>query len=131
MILKKDIQTRDDIFLIIDQFYRQILADASINLFFHHIVSSGTLERHLNTITDFWNGILFDATDYQRNAMQPHLDLNKTIPFKNNHFKTWLQHFTKTIDSYYIGENAEKMKARAISIATVMEIKMIDAGKTI
>lgn len=82
------------------------------------------LDEHLEMVTDFWNGILFDATSYQKNAMQPHLNLNKKIPFKPWHFEIWLHHFISTIEAHYVGEKAELMKTRAISIATIMQIKM-------
>ena len=128
--MKKDILSKEDIFFIINAFYRKLLEDTAINHFFEHILNTGSLEHHLNTITDFWNGILFNATDYQRNAMQPHLDLNENIPFRTEHFKTWLHHFKTTIDTHYSGENAEKMKTRALSIATVMQIKMRNLSKS-
>jgi len=59
--------------------------------------------------------------------MQPHLILNQTTPFKNEHFKRWLLLFNATIDENFIGEKAEMAKTRALSIATVMEIKMINS----
>ncbi|MCB0474888.1 MAG: hypothetical protein KDC69_04385, partial [Flavobacteriaceae bacterium] len=67
--------------------------------------------------------------DYQRNAMQPHLLLNQSIPFKKIHFNCWLQHFQTTIDENFEGANAEKAKTRALSIATIMEIKMMNEHK--
>jgi len=122
-----DIQNREDIHFIMSEFYVKLLKDDLVKHFFDDIIKNNHLEEHLNTITDFWNAILFNATDYQRNAMHPHLVLNQTIPFKNKHFKRWLQHFNTTIDENFKGEKAEMAKTRALSIATVMEIKMINS----
>lgn len=124
--MKNDIQHRKDISLIMKEFYVKLLSDDFIKHFFEHIIQKKELENHLEIITDFWNDILFSTFSYQRNAMQPHLNLNKTIPFKKEHFDIWLSHLTTTIDQNFKGTKAELMKTRALSIATVMQIKMIN-----
>jgi len=45
--------------------------------------------------------------------------------FKKEDFKTWLRHFNLCVDEKFVGQKAEMAKTRALSIATVMEIKMI------
>lgn len=124
-ILKDDIQNREDILFLVTEFYAKLLQDNLINHFFENIVQQNHLNRHLETITDFWNGILFNDTAYQKNTMQPHILLNRTFPFKKDHFKIWLHHFNTTIDENFSGQKAEMAKTRALSIATVMEIKII------
>ncbi len=121
-----DIQNRKDIHFLIDEFYKKLLSDKLVKHFFEDIIEQNHLTEHIEVITDFWNGILFNAPDYNRNAMKPHLDLNKIKPFKNEHFKRWLQHFTSSIDENFKGDKAEMAKTRALSIATVMEIKMVN-----
>jgi len=125
--LKKDIQNREDIYLVIKEFYSKLLIDDRVKHFFERIVRQKHLDEHLETITDFWNGILFNDTAYQRNALQPHILLNRTLPFKKEHFKVWLQHFSMSVDENFSGQKAEMAKTRALSIATVMEIKMINS----
>jgi len=122
--MKSDIQNREDISLIMTEFYVKLLEDNLVKHFFEDIIQQNHLEEHIETITDFWNGMLFNDTAYQNNAMQPHLILNETKPFMKEHFKTWLHHFTATIDENFKGDKAEMAKTRALSIATVMEIKM-------
>ena len=125
--MKKDIQNREDIYLVIKEFYSKLLIDDRVKHFFDKIVRQKHLDEHLETITDFWNGILFNDTTYQRNAMQPHILLNRTLPFKKEHFNVWLQHFSMSVDENFSGQKAEMAKIRALSIATVMEIKMINS----
>ena len=103
--------------------------DEQLKYFFERIVHQKHLDQHLETITDFWNGILFNDSAYKGNAMQPHISLNRTIPFKKEHFKVWLHHFSTSIDENFSGQIAEMAKVRALSIATVMEIKMINSEK--
>ena len=125
--MKKDIQNREDIYLVIKEFYSKLLIDDRVKHFFEGIVRQKHLDDHFETITDFWNGILFNDTTYQRNAMQPHIILNRTLPFEKEHFKVWLQHFSMSVDENFSGQKAEMAKTRALSIATVMEIKMINS----
>lgn len=125
--MQNDIQNREDILLIMKEFYIKLLEDELVKHFFEDIIQQNHLKQHLETITDFWNGILFNDTAYQKNAMQPHLTLNKTKPFKKEHFKTWLHHFSTSVDENFKGEKAEMAKTKALSIATVMEIKMINS----
>ena len=121
----QDIKNRKDIHFLISEFYNKLLSDDLVQHFFEDIIRQDHLEEHIEVITDFWNGILFNVPDYKRNAMQPHLILNQTKPFKNKHFKRWLQHFNTSIDDNFKGEKAEMAKTRALSIATIMEIKMV------
>jgi len=122
-----DIQNKENIHFIISEFYVKLVKDDLVKHFFDDIIKNNHLEEHLNIVTDFWNAILFNATEYQRNAMHPHLVLNQTKPFKNEHFKRWLLHFNSTIDENFKGEKAEMAKTRALSIATVMEIKLMNS----
>ncbi|MGY8908652.1 MAG: group III truncated hemoglobin [Flavobacteriales bacterium] len=122
--MKPDISSRKDIKQIMTKFYDFLLADKTMMPFFEEIVQENQLEHHLEIITDFWNDILFDTNEYQQNVMQKHLQKNAFIRFKKEHFTSWVSYFFKTIDASYTGENSEKMKARAQSIATVMQLKM-------
>jgi hemoglobin len=122
--MARDIKNRDDILLIVDIFYSKLLNDNLLKHFFSEIVEQKYLREHIELITDFWNSILFNDLRYQRNALQTHLELNKTKPFEKPHFKRWLQLFKSTVDDNFQGKKAEMAKTRAISIATVMEIKM-------
>jgi hemoglobin len=124
---KEDIKHRKDLHLFVTKFYKKLLMDTELKPFFEHLVQQDHLEQHLEIITDFWNSMLFNTLDYQRNAMQPHLDLNKIKHFEKHHFKAWLKHFNTTMDENFKGERAEMAKTRALSIATVMEIKMINS----
>ena len=56
--------------------------------------------------------------------MNVHRHLNKMFPLKADHFKQWTTLFNATIDELFSGENAERAKQRALSIATVMQMKL-------
>jgi len=122
--MKKELENREDIYKLVSQFYVKLLEDDSIKHFFDEMVKNGSLEEHLQVLVDFWDNMLFYTGSYRRNAMRPHLLLNQTKPFLNEHFKTWLSHFNTTVDDLFIGEVAHAAKTRALSIATVMELKV-------
>ena len=122
--MKPDISSRKDIKQIITKFYELLLVDEKMLPFFTDIVAENQLEPHLEIISDFWNDIIFDTMTYQNNVMQKHLDKNVFVSFKKEHFTLWVSYFFNTIDTYYSGEHSERMKSRAQSIATVMQLKL-------
>ncbi len=122
--MKKELENRDDIYQLVSQFYIKLLQDDSIKHFFDEMVQNDSLEAHLQVLVDFWDNMLFYTGSYRRNAMRPHLLLNQTKPFLAEHFTTWLHHFNTTVDTLFIGDVAHATKTRALSIATVMELKV-------
>lgn len=122
--MKQDISSRKDIHFIITQFYEKLLADKSMLPFFETIVKENHLEAHIETITDFWQDILLYTSTYNKNVMQKHLDFNKKVAFKKEHFTTWLSYLITSIDESFEGQNAQNMKDRAASIAMVMQAKL-------
>jgi len=128
--MKKDIENRDDIYQIVKSFYVKLMNDDLMAHFFEDFKDPTHLEEHLQTLVDFWDNILFYSGAYKKNAMRPHIDLQATKPFSNEHFEQWLNFFNRSIDELFEGENAHAAKSRALSIATVMKIKMLEHGKS-
>lgn len=120
---KKDIETRSDLLLLMQQFYKKLLADNSINYLFTD-VAKVNLDHHFPVLVDFWDSILFQSDTYHKNAMQPHIALHQKSPLDKQHFETWLRYFKETVDDLFTGDNAFIIKERATSIATVMQIKI-------
>lgn len=119
---KKDIENRDDLLLLMQQFYKKLLADDSINYLFTDIAKVN-LDHHFPVLVDFWDLVLFQSNTYHKNAMQPHMALHQKSPLTKHHFETWLRYFKETVDELFAGDNAFIIKERATSIATVMQIK--------
>ena len=122
--MKKDISKREDLLLLVTEFYKKLLADDSISYLFTEVAKID-LDHHLPVLVDFWDSILFNSNTYQKNAMQPHLVLHQKSPLQKHHFDTWLNYFKQTVDELFEGEKAFIAKERATSIATVMHIKTI------
>jgi len=122
--MKKDIETRGDIELLVNAFYEKVKVDPVIgpifmDVFFVH------WEKHLHVMFDFWENALFYTGSYAGNPMVVHQKVHRVFPLNDEHFKRWLLLFTGTIDELFEGAKAVLAKQRAISIATVMKIKIL------
>lgn len=119
----RDIETRKDIEILLQEFYNRLLKDNSISYIFTDVAKID-LEAHLPHLADFWEQVLFHTGGYRKNVLQIHLDLHAKEKLTDEHFETWLKHFYATTDSLYGGTNAEAIKTRALSVANVMKIKI-------
>jgi hemoglobin len=121
--MKTDIRNREDLLKLVTSFYDKLLKDNSINYLFTEVAKID-LTHHLDVLVDFWDNILFQKDTYRKNAMQPHLNLHQKSPLQKQHFDLWLKYFNNTVDELFEGEKAFLAKERALSIATVMQIKI-------
>jgi hemoglobin len=53
------------------------------------------------------------------------LDIDKKEHLTPELFKIWLNHFNNSVDENFMGEKAEQIKTQALSIATIMQIKIM------
>lgn len=119
----KDIHTQGDLYLLVDEFYKKLLADNSISYIFTDVVKI-KLEEHLPILVMFWSQAILGTGGYIKNLTQIHLDINAKEHLTLELFKIWLHHFYTTVDENFKGEKAEQIKTQALSIATVMQIKI-------
>jgi hemoglobin len=124
MNTKPDITSRADIEKFIISFYEKVKGNEVIGFIFTEVVKMDW-DHHIPVITDFWETILLDNPVYKNNAMAVHYTLSEKVPLKEEHFKTWVQLFSETVDEYYEGKVATLAKTRAQSIAALMQHKMI------
>ena len=121
---KADITTRADIELVIEKFYDKLLVDELVGFLFTEVIQLN-LKEHLPKLVDFWEDQLLGSNKYSGNPMRVHMDLHLKEPLKKEHFERWLQHFNETVDEHFSGTKAHLAKKRALSIATVMQIKVL------
>jgi hemoglobin len=118
-----DIQTQDDLYLLVDEFYKKLLADDSISYIFTDVVKI-KIKEHLPILVTFWSQAVLGTGGYTKNLTQIHLDINQKEYLSPELFQIWLVHFNTTVDENFKGINAEKIKTNALSIATIMQIKI-------
>ena len=119
----KDLEQREDIETILQQFYERAFADELIGFFFIEVVPLD-LKTHIPVIADFWEAIVFGTHSYRKNVMEVHQHIHHLANIRKEHLQRWVALFTKTVDDHFQGPRSELMKQRAQSIATLMDIKL-------
>jgi hemoglobin len=112
----KDIQTKEDVTLLVNTFYGKVLNDDQLAPFFKRL----NFDIHLPKMIHFWSFALLDEPGYTTNVTDKHLQM----PLKKVHFDQWLFLFNETINQLFIGEKAEMAKQRAAVIAWTINSKL-------
>lgn len=116
---KRDIQTIDDIKVLVDTFYGTVQKDDLIGPIFNEKLD-GRWSEHLAKMYTFWQTILLDEYTYSGRPFPPHAQL----PIEKEHFERWLTLFNQTVDSLYEGAVAEEAKSRGNKMAALFQIKL-------
>ena len=125
--MKKDIQDRSDIQKLVDAFYEKVRKDDTIGYLFND-VARVDWPHHLPRMYDFWESVVFQTGGFTGNPMVAHMQLHQKSPLSSDHFARWLKLFISTADELFEGNNTELIKQRARSIATMMQVKIIQFG---
>lgn len=123
--MQKDIETTADIQLLVDNFYEKVKVDETIGYIFTDVVKVNW-EKHLPVMYRFWENTLFYTGTYEGNPMELHKHLHRIMPLTAEHFKQWILLFNTTVDELFNGKNAALAKKRAYSIATIMQLKIVE-----
>ena len=126
MLLKKEIKTREDVFLLVSSFYLKVRKDDSLGPFFDTIED---WDEHLDRLTTFWESSLFLKTKYYGNPLEVHVKVDREHHSKISelHFGIWLNLWFQTIDELFVGETAENAKRRARKMGTFLHLKIFEA----
>ena len=119
-----DLEDRTDIELLVNSFYNKVKVDEKIGPFFNDVARIDW-NKHLPTMYDFWEMTLLHKGDYKGNTVRVHQALNERSPLRKEHFEHWVSLFQSTVDELFKGVNAELAKTRALSIATIMQVKIL------
>jgi hemoglobin len=121
--MKKDIENKQDIELLINSFYDKVRKDPMIGYIFED-VAKVDWERHLPVMYSFWDSVLFMKGGYGGNPMVVHQSLHLRHPLTKEHFDRWYSIFRETVKNHFEGEVAERALQRALSISTMMQIRI-------
>ncbi len=120
-----DIQTQEDIYHIVAEFYKKLFADQRISYIFTEVIPiHEKLEEHLQILVKFWSQSLLGTGGYFNNLTQIHLDVDTLSSLSKEHFDIWLSHFEAAINENYEGFTCERMKNMAHNLSTIMQIKI-------
>ncbi|MEQ8337433.1 MAG: group III truncated hemoglobin [Cyclobacteriaceae bacterium] len=124
--MKKDIEDRGDIELLVNTFYDQARLNPVIGPVFNEIAKVDW-ESHLPRMYAFWASMLLGDHSYTGNPMQKHIELSKLTRLSEVEFSEWLSIFKSTTDQLFEGPKAEEAKTRADNIARLMLHKIQSA----
>jgi hemoglobin len=115
----RDIAGREDIEVVLRDFYGQAFADALLGPVFVDIAQMN-LDEHLPAMCDFWQTALFHAGLYRRNALAPHQLLHRKAQLTQRHFGRWLTLWRATVRERHHGPKADLAVLQATRIAATM-----------
>ena len=118
-----DVQNQEDLYKIVEDFYKNLLADEKISYIFTDVVKI-KLEEHLPILVTFWSQAILGTGGYYNNLTQIHLDVNMKSYLSKELFEIWLAHFEAAINENFEGFNCERMKNMAHNLSTIMQIKI-------
>ncbi len=123
MIAKKDIASRDDIYMLVTTFYNKVQNNAALAPFFSVI---DDWKAHYNHLTTFWESNLFLKTKYLGNPLAVHVEVDKQNhnAISQAHFGIWLNLWFETVDELFAGERANNAKFRARKMSTFMYLNI-------
>lgn len=121
--MKPDIATPDDVKLLVDQFYKKVIADETLGYIFTD-VAGVDWEKHLPIMYRFWGSNLLGTAEYKGYVIDAHFKLNEKIALTEMYFNTWKTLFNQTVDEFFDGETAKLAKSRAEAVADLMFYKI-------
>lgn len=122
--MKKEIENREDITLLVHTFYDAIRKDKEIGFYFNETIQDWS--AHLEKLTDFWEMNLFGGRHFEGNPIAAHnrVDQKFNESITPETFGIWLNIWFATIDSLFEGENADILKRRARKMNTVLYLNI-------
>lgn len=124
---KPDIITRDDIYLLVSNFYKKVRVDTVIGSFFNDCITDW--DSHLEHLTSFWESSLFLKTKYRGNPINTHVKVDNAHnnSIAQNHFGIWLNLWFETVDELFEGNYANNAKNRARKMSTFLYLKIFES----
>lgn len=122
--MKPDLDSKENIAQMVDRFYDKVKSDAKIGYFFNEVMKVDW-QKHLPKMYDFWESVVLGHATYSGNPMQVHGHIHEQSPLSKEAFDQWVKLFHANLDENYEGKFTEIARQRALSIATVMQLKVL------
>lgn len=124
----RDIETREDLELLVNEFYTHVRADQLLGPIFQTIIGDDW-SHHLPIMYTFWNTVLFGAEGYKGQAVGKHVEIDRRIPLQPEHFDRWIELWQQTVDRLFAGDNAQRIKEKAGTMLQLIQFK-VQASRT-
>lgn len=114
-----DIQSRKDIILLVDTFYKNLQENQRLNGLFDEFMTH-TWQVHHEKLYDFWQTVILKEMSYYGKPVSLHTKMNLT----SEDFELWLTLWRSTVDSLFEGKNAERAKLRGKTMSEAFYKKL-------
>lgn len=117
--MKKTIETREDIQVLVHSFYDKIKKDNLLGSIFNRYISQEQWPDHLKKLTDFWETNLLGKANFKGSPSYKHINVDKNMDhtMEQKHFGRWIQLWFETIDELFEGDLAIRAKESARRMA--------------
>ncbi|MGV8814077.1 MAG: group III truncated hemoglobin [Gelidibacter sp.] len=128
---KKDIENREDVYVLVSEFYRKVRKDPVLGPFFNRVIKDW--EAHIERLTTFWESSLFMTKKlehrYHGNPLQVHIEVDRENDnaITQVHFGLWMNLWFETLDELFEGEYADNAKNRARKMGSFMFMNIFQA----
>ena len=116
---RKDIESIEDIRLLVDNFYDSVKLDPLIGPIFIGVIKD-RWPAHLEKMYRFWQTVLLEEHTYSGSPFLPHA----SMPLEQRHFEHWLALWFHTVDRFFDGEKAHEAKWRGQRMASMFLSKI-------
>ena len=123
--MKKDIENRTDIELLVNTFYTKVIADNKLGYIFND-VALVNWSTHFMIMYDFWENVILFTGSYEGNPVNLHKHLHHIQPLDRTHFNRWNKLFLDTVNELFEGSKADLAKERALSISGIISKKILE-----
>ncbi len=117
----KDIDSIEDIRLLVDSFYDNARKDPLIGPIFIGVIQD-RWPAHLDKMYRFWQTVLLGEHSYIGNPFRPHA----TMPLEERHFEAWVGIWVDTVNSLFKGRVAEEAIWRGQKMAEMFLSRLDD-----
>lgn len=119
----QDINDSNDIEVLVNTFYDEVKKDEYIGHIFYKIIGDDW-SHHLPIMYSFWSMVLLGKQGYSGNPVRKHVEVDRRVELKDEHYNRWLQLWNATVDSLFAGERAEEAKKRAVLMMQLISMKV-------
>ncbi len=123
--MKKDIETRTDIELLVNTFYTKVIADNKLGYIFND-VALVNWSTHFVILYNFWENVILFTGSYEGNPVNLHKHIHHFQPLDKTHFNRWNKLFLDTVNELFEGSKADLAKERALSISGIISNEILE-----
>ncbi len=116
---RHDIVDRDDIELLVRNFYRDAAMDDVLGPVFE--AAQVNWNAHVATLIDFWAWQLLGQPGYEGHPLRAHEPVHARTPLDSAHYERWVALFCETVDASFDGPHAQAAKVRGRKMAAAMQ----------